>query len=46
MLLQTNGVNGERAELVALVRDGRRRYSVPLELANTPSGWLVTGLGS
>lgn len=43
-LLQTNGVNGERAELLALVRDGKRRYSLHLELANTPSGWLVTAL--
>lgn len=45
-LLQSNGVSRERAQLVALVRDGRRRYDVQLELANTPSGWLVTGLGS
>jgi hypothetical protein len=27
-----------------MVRDGARRYSVQLQLANTPTGWLVTGL--
>jgi hypothetical protein len=43
-LLQTDGVNRERAALLALVRDGKRRYSVGLQLANTPAGWLVTGL--
>ena len=36
-LLQSNGVSRERADLVALVRDGERRYSVRLELANTPT---------
>ncbi len=45
-LLQSNAVNGERADLVAIVTDGARRYSVALELANTPSGWLVAGVGS
>ena len=46
VLLQSNGVSRERADLVALVRDGKRRYSVRLQLSNTASGWLVTGLGS
>jgi hypothetical protein len=41
-LLQTNGVSRERAQVTALVRDGRRRYTVRLDLANTASGWLVT----
>ena len=45
VLLQSNGVSRERADLVALVGDGTRRYSVQLKLANTPTGWLVTGLG-
>ena len=45
-LLQSNGVSSERAELVALVDDGRRRYPLQLQLARTASGWLVTGLGS
>jgi hypothetical protein len=43
-LLQSNGVSRERAALVALVGDGARRYSVRLQLANTPTGWLVIGL--
>ncbi|MDA0164287.1 hypothetical protein OM076_28715 [Solirubrobacter ginsenosidimutans] len=43
-LLQSNGVSRERADLLALVGDGARRYSVRLQLANTPTGWLVTGL--
>jgi hypothetical protein len=43
-LLQSNGVSRERADLVALARDGVRRYSVRLQLSNTPTGWLVTGL--
>ncbi len=32
VLVQSNGVGRGRAELVALVRDGARRYTVPLEL--------------
>ena len=43
-LLQSNGVSRERADLVALVDDGARRYSSACELTNTPTGWLVTGL--
>jgi hypothetical protein len=43
-LLQSNGVSPERADLVALVGDGARRYSVRLQLSNTLTGWLVTGL--
>jgi hypothetical protein len=44
-LLQSNGVSRQRAALLAVIRDGQRRYSIGLQLANTPAGWLVTGLG-
>jgi hypothetical protein len=44
-LLQSNGVARQHANLVALVSDGKRRYGIRLQLANTPTGWLVTGLG-
>jgi hypothetical protein len=44
-LLQSDGVSRDRAELVALVGDGKRRYTVPLRLARSPSGWRVTDLG-
>jgi hypothetical protein len=43
-LLQSNSVSRERADLVALVGDGARRYEVRIPLANTATGWLVTGL--
>jgi hypothetical protein len=45
-LLQSNAVGSRRAELVALVEDGRRRYSVPLELVRTTTGWRVARVGS
>ena len=35
-----------RAELVALIRDGTRRYTVPLELTRGRAGWTVTAVGS
>ena len=44
-LLQSDGVSSERAQLVALVRDGRLRYTVRLRLTNTAAGWVVTELG-
>ncbi len=44
-LLQSHGVSSEGAQLVALVRDGRLRYTVRLRLANTAAGWQVTELG-
>jgi hypothetical protein len=46
VLVQSNGVGRVRAELVALVGDGARRYTVPLELARAHSGWKVTAVGS
>jgi hypothetical protein len=32
--------------MLALVDDGRRRYSVQLALARYPGGWKVTEVGS
>jgi hypothetical protein len=43
-LLQSDSVTRERAELLAVITDGARRYTVHLQLANTPTGWLVTAL--
>ena len=45
VLLQSNGVSHDAAELVAIVDDGAGHYSVHLRLVNTASGWLVIGLG-
>ena len=44
-LLQSDAVGGGRAELVALVADGRRRYTIALDLARTRGRWTVTGVG-
>jgi hypothetical protein len=44
-LLQSDSVGSEHAQFVALVRDGRRRYAVRLELVNTARGWLVIDVG-
>ena len=46
VLVQSNGVSHLRADLVALVDDGARRYTVPLELARARAGWRVTAVGS
>jgi hypothetical protein len=46
VLVQSNGVSHVRADLVALVDDGARRYTVPLELAREKAGWRVTAVGS
>ena len=46
VLVQSNGVGRGRAELVALIRDGTRRYTVPLELTRGRAGWTVTAVGS
>ena len=46
VLVQSNGVGRDRAELVALIRDGARRYTVPLELTHGRAGWTVTAVGS
>lgn len=43
-LLQSESVTRERAELLAVVDDGARRYTLHLQLANTPTGWLVASL--
>jgi hypothetical protein len=46
VLLQSDTVGHRDAELVALVSDGRRRYTVGLELARTGGGWQVERVGS
>ena len=46
VLVQSNGVGRVRVELVALLGDGARRYTVPLELTRGRSGWKVTAVGS
>jgi hypothetical protein len=46
VLLQTEGAGRERAGILALVSDGKRRYTVPLELARSRAGWRVTDVGS
>jgi hypothetical protein len=46
VLVQSNGVGRERAELVALIRDGTRRYTVPLELTRGRARWTITAVGS
>jgi hypothetical protein len=46
VLLQAHGVAPRAGELVALVSDGARRYTVPLELARSRAGWRVTDVGS
>jgi hypothetical protein len=46
VLLQSDTVGHRHAELVALVSDGRRRYTVALELARTRAGWQVDRVGS
>ena len=45
-LLHADGAGRDRARMVALVSDGRRRYTVGLELARSGSGWNVTAVGS
>jgi hypothetical protein len=46
LLVQADGVTPARARLLGFVRDGRRRYTVPLALARTRAGWRVTSVGS
>ena len=46
VLVQSNAVGRVRAELVAVIRDGARRYTVPLELTRGRDGWKVTAVGS
>jgi hypothetical protein len=44
--LHAHGVARRNGELVALVSDGARSYSVLLELERAPAGWRVTDVGS
>ena len=43
--LQSDGVSREHAQITALIDDGARRYTVTLELAHRPAGWIVISLG-
>jgi hypothetical protein len=45
-LLQAEGVSRRHAHVAALVSDGARRYTVPLELERSSAGWTVTDVGS
>lgn len=45
-LLQADGVDHRHANVVALVSDGARRYTTPLELERTSAGWRVADVGS
>jgi hypothetical protein len=46
VLLQSDAVIRRRAQLLALVGDGARRYTLRLALARTPGGWAVTDVGA
>jgi hypothetical protein len=46
VLLHAHGVAPRSGELVALVSDGARSYSVRLELERAPAGWRVVDVGS
>jgi hypothetical protein len=46
VLLQSNTVGHHRAALTALVDDGRRRYTVGLELMRAAAGWRIDRVGS
>ena len=46
VLVQSDTVTRVRAALVAFVRDGERRYTVPLELTRTRADWRVVSVGS
>ena len=46
VLVQASGVGRREAALVALVSDGARRYTVPVELERAAAGWRVTRVGS
>ena len=45
VLLQSDAVGHHHAELVALVSDGRRRYTVALELSRAAASWRVERVG-
>lgn len=44
-LMQVQGAASRRMGMVAIVNDGRARYSVSLQLARYPEGWKVTDVG-
>jgi hypothetical protein len=46
ILLQSNVVGRRRAQLLALVGDGARRYTLRLELARRRGSWTVADLGT
>ena len=46
VLLQSDTVGHRHAELVALVSDGHRRYTVGLSLERAGAGWQVARVGS
>jgi hypothetical protein len=46
VLFQSDTVGHHRAALTALIDDGRRRYTVGLELVSAAAGWRVARVGS
>jgi hypothetical protein len=46
VLLHADGAGKRAAAVVALVADGARRYTLPLELERARAGWRVTRVGS
>jgi hypothetical protein len=45
-ILQTAGVSARRMGMIALVDDGKRRYSVQVALARIGERWLATDVGA
>jgi hypothetical protein len=45
-LLQTSGASAQRMGMLALVDDGKRRYTVHVELARIRDRWLATAVGA
>lgn len=45
VLVQADSIGTVRAAMTALVDDGARRYTVPLQLTRLRSGWQVTDVG-
>jgi hypothetical protein len=45
-ILQTSGASALRMGMLALVDDGKRRYTLELELARIGDKWLATGVGA
>jgi len=44
-LIHADGAGKVRAAMLALIADGKRRYTVRLELEQRRSGWSVTDVG-